>query len=230
MLFVLCFVLMLILVALLLSRFSLKLSQKLPLKAADELFQCPDITIKEPGAVNGNISIYELKCIIWLMQLVNAQYCFEIGTLNGRTTLNLAANLDDKSLVYTLDLPKSELNTLRRLFDVGLISKKETGKFFVDSVEGKRIVQLYGDSCTFDFSPYYKKIDLVFIDGAHSYNNVLSDSLNALKMAKAGSVIIWHDYGVWSGVTKAINKLNKSDPRFANITHIKDTSLVYMIK
>ena len=31
---------------------------------------------------------------------------FEIGTFDGRTTLNIAANLRPPARVYTLDLPK----------------------------------------------------------------------------------------------------------------------------
>jgi predicted O-methyltransferase YrrM len=90
-----------------------------------------------------------------------------------------------------------------------------------------RIHQLYGDSATFDLSPYYGAIDLIFIDGSHSEEYVKNDTLQSLKMLKNGSgVIIWHDYDM-RGVAKAINELCRSNV-LRGILHIEHTSLAYM--
>ena len=70
-----------------------------------------------------------------------------------------------------------------------------------------KIFQLYGDSLRFDFSPYFNKIDLVFIEGAQDYQAVKFDTLNALKMCRPGGFIVWHDfanYGDYNDVTRAI--------------------------
>jgi hypothetical protein len=67
---------------------------------------------------------------------------------------------------------------------------------------------LFGDSAAFDFSPFHGAIDFFFIDGAHSYEYVRSDTLNALRCCHAGSVIAWHDFGrvVVDGVAKWVRE------------------------
>ena len=84
-----------------------------------------------------------------------------------------------------------------------------------------------GDSATFDFSPFYQEIDLIFIDGSHQYNYVKVDSENAFKMLRPGGVIIWDDYATvqWPGVTKALNELSHKQALY----WIKDTGLVIFV-
>ena len=54
--------------------------------------------------------------------------------------------------------------------------------------------QIFADSTKFDFSTL-GKFDLIFIDGDHSYDAILSDTKNALGLLKDDfSVIVWHDY------------------------------------
>ena len=94
----------------------------------------------------------------------------------------------------------------------------------------ERITQLYGDSASFDFSPWYGQMDFVFVDGAHAYNYVVNDTNIALKLLNPrGGIIIWHDYGVWKGVTRALNELRENMPSLP-LVHIKDTSLIVSIQ
>jgi len=47
----------------------------------------------------------------------------------------------------------------------------------------------------------------VFVDGAHHYEAVLSDTRQALKMVRPGGAILWHDfanYGDYNDVTRAV--------------------------
>ena len=134
---------------------------------------------------------------------------FEIGTLKGYTAFHFALNTDDDTKIYTLDLPRGDqtapqLNTT--LTDQAHItSHEETPLHCFDGTDvGPKITCLYGDSATFDFSPYHRKVDFFFIDGAHSYEYVRSDTLNALECCHPGSVIAWHDFGRVgvNGVTK----------------------------
>jgi hypothetical protein len=93
--------------------------------------------------------------------------------------------------------------------------------------EARRIHCLYGDSATFDFSPFLGKVDLLFIDGAHSYEYVRNDTLRAGPCCKAGSVIAWHDYGRvgFNGVSKWLHEFAKQGK---TIYRIPGGSLVYM--
>ena len=38
--------------------------------------------------------------------------------------------------------------------------------------------------------------------------------------------MLWHDYGTWDEVTKAIDDLYEHNPDFAGVRHIRGTSLV----
>jgi hypothetical protein len=50
---------------------------------------------------------------------------------------------------------------------------------------------------TFDFSSLGKKYDLIFVDGDHTYEGVLSDTRNVFGLRKGPeSVIVWHDYAL----------------------------------
>jgi predicted O-methyltransferase YrrM len=157
---------------------------------------------------------------------------FEIGTFNGRTTLNMAANCSKKSRVYTLDLPRSNINSTKLHLDPSdklFIDKEIIGLNYLRTAYKKKIIQLYGDSATFDFSHFNNKMDFVFIDGSHSYEYLLNDSKKALSLLRDGKgIIMWHDYGSWIGVTKALNELYSKDENFKNLKHIQGTSLAYL--
>ena len=79
---------------------------------------------------------------------------------------------------------------------------------FDGTPEAARIHCLYGDSATFDFSWLKGQVDLLFIDGAHSYEYVRNDTLHAGACCKTGSVIAWHDYGRFgfNGVMRWLHK------------------------
>ena len=187
---------------------------------------------------NGNITLTELTIIANLTKSLRPKSVFEFGTFNGRTTLNLMANAPEGSVIYTLDLPGKMVNKTALEVEAGdklFIAKSESGeRFKKESMAGRQLTQLYGDSASFDFSPYYNSIDFVFVDAAHSYEYVRNDSRVALKLLRNGKgIILWHDYDkleYWPGLLKALNELFISDPAFKDLKHIDGTSLVYLRK
>jgi predicted O-methyltransferase YrrM len=91
--------------------------------------------------------------------------------------------------------------------DAEIIRRSRTGADYAGKDVVHKIHQLVGDSLTFDFSPYFNKVDLVFVDGGHRYEVVSSDTANALRMVRPGGVVVWHDfanYGTYSDITRAI--------------------------
>jgi len=193
------------------------------------------IQIREPVDIDGNISLAEITVLSKLVKRYNPKRLFEIGTFDGRTTLNLAANASDDAKVYTLDLPKDKLFKTDLPLEVGeekYIDKEASGARFLESDCQQKITQLYGDSATYDFSSFYNTVDFIFIDGSHSYRYVLHDSRLALKLLRDGQgVILWHDYGKqwWQGLTTALNEMYAAGKEFKNIQHIEGTSLVYLV-
>ena len=190
------------------------------------------IKIWEQDKANGNIRISELAVLNLMAQGSDDDAnIFEIGTFDGRTSLNLAFSSPDTCKILTLDL-KPEMDTEYTLAsgERHMVEKKMSGARIEKYRETyhyitQKIDRLFGDSATFDFSPYYNSCSLVFIDGSHAYDYALSDTKEALKMVNKGGVIIWHDYGIWDGVTKALEALESNDQM--GLVNIKGTSLVY---
>lgn len=191
------------------------------------------IQIREPVEVDGNATVLEMAAIAKLIRLHDPRRLFEIGTFDGRTTLNMAANCSAEAKVYTLDLPASQLASAALPLIAGdrrYIDKPTSGSRYMGTDCEPKIVQLYGDSATFDFSPYYNEVDFVFIDGSHSYDYVISDTERALRLLRnRRGIILWHDYGSWEGVTKALNQLYSSGDGFRDLQHVEGTTLVCLI-
>src|SRR5262249_50727875 len=141
--------------------------------------------------------------------------------------LNFAVNSPEDAVIYTLDLPPEERESMiskTNSDDARLIQDSRPGMEFRGSRWEQKIRQLFGNSLSFDFSPYHNKMDLVFVDGAHHYEAALSDTANALKLLKPGGCLVWHDFanfGDYHDVTRAVLDLLPGDEIF----QIEDSQL-----
>jgi predicted O-methyltransferase YrrM len=190
------------------------------------------LDIREIDAVDGNVSEREVVTISRLVRAVNPRELFEFGTFDGRTTVNLAANASTDSRVHTIDLPRSGITSSAapiHAHEIRYADKAESGARYRTSDVSARVEQLYGDSGTFDFTPFYDRMDFVFVDASHTYEYVINDSLHAMRMLRAGKgVIVWHDYSRWDGVTRALNQLRRLEPFFAELSWIDGTTLAVL--
>src|SRR5260221_9343304 len=85
-------------------------AERLPVLPLGSVLQSKlDLTLLEPLAEGGNVSMLELMIIANLAKQATPPTAFEIGTFDGRTTLNIAANLKTPGSVFTLDLPQAGL-------------------------------------------------------------------------------------------------------------------------
>jgi predicted O-methyltransferase YrrM len=137
----------------------------------------------------------------------------EIGTYDGFTTLNLAANIDGDGLVYTLDLPQNQDQISWR--DKGISNacvSPIVGSKYRQEPEAAKIVQIWADSSQADWAKFGAPFDMILIDGSHDSPYVWSDSLNAVKSIRPGGTILWHDYGQFLAVSRAMDKLAKDLP------------------
>ena len=206
----------------------------IPKVGVDEILLADNIFIDQSPIINGNLSEMESIIIARIILKYKPERVFEIGTFNGRTTLNIAKNINEYGRVFTLDLPK-ELKTGTKFktskYERVYINKKNIESVFLKHTEvNEKIEFLYGDSAKFDYSDYLGTMDMVFIDGSHSYDYVINDTQIAIKLLKpAGGIILWHDYNsaVYSGVTIAINEMKQNVECFRQIKLIKGTSLVF---
>ena len=134
------------------------------------------------------MTLLEMNLIMAASRIVAPNQVFEFGTFLGNTTLNLALNIPNDGVVFTLDLDEQQASETQQdaadapLTEIYLASKSSLD-FVGSSVESK-IKLLTGNSTTFDFSPWHGSVELVFIDGGHDYATVQSDTENAFRMAQ----------------------------------------------
>lgn len=197
--------------------------------------RAPRLPVSEPGdwmddsepmqlarCIRGEwqISLVELAVIVGIARARRAQHVFEIGTFDGRTTLNLRLNLPGAA-IHTIDLPAGK---------DGSPGGRTPGALIAADVAAGRIKQLFGDSMRFNFEPWFGTQDLVFVDAGHSYRNALADSRTALRLIEGRKgVIIWHDYASKPGVTEAVEEIRDDLGPSARMSWIKGTSLAVLV-
>lgn len=207
------------------------LPTQLPVVDWHAVIDARPIRIVEPQKNSGDVNLAELAVLASAAAAVSAgDEIVEIGTFDGRTTLNLAVNAPAQHRVFTLDLPpeaapKFDLAPGERQY----VEKSRSGRRFLDAPPewrsaASRITQLMGDSAAYDWSAHIGRAGLVFVDGSHSYDYVIADTATAVRLIAQKGVVIWHDYGVWDGVTRALEEIEAS--RKLGLRHVRGTSLV----
>jgi len=135
---------------------------------------------------------------------------FEIGTWRGESVANVAPFVKQ---AYTLNLPDESLRHMGQT-EAYIASHR----FFSEHLSN--VTHLFGDSATFDWQPYVRKMDLIFIDGDHSTEAVERDTRNTLRLQKnQESIIVWHDaksdteypryevlLGIYNGLPKTMHQ------------------------
>jgi methyltransferase family protein len=184
----------------------------------EDVLICGGVTRKACGPQ------YDAFVAAALCRLWHCRSVFEIGTFQGETAWLIAHNNPDV-LVYTLDLPGlgAARHAALEVTDPNYFDGWDRGARFRGTPEAARIVQLYGDSATFDYSPYRQRIDLVYIDASHSYSYVRSDTAAALNMLSERGSIIWDDYTYYPGIFAYLNEL--SPALQGGIVHLLGTRL-----
>jgi Methyltransferase domain len=192
----------------------------------------PSISLHRLRCVDGNVSLYEQMCIAALAADKQPQCAVEIGTFNGNTTMQIAANVPENAVVFTLDLPVDQTigpESLDNEDEKYVASGQRKNRVYARMPLRSRIRELFGDSVTFDFDAALegRKIDFVFIDASHSYENVKRDTENILPRLADSAIVLWHDYQpFWHGVCRYLNELSRTLP----IKQIGGTLLGYYRK
>jgi len=183
-----------------------------------------------PYVVDGGTSDAEA----WILAVLarHAKLMFEFGTCTGKTAYVWARNSPPGAHVVTLTLAPDNVASYTReatddVRDVEFALRESTHTDFLysDSPVADKVEQLFGDSKTFDVSPWAGRCDLVFVDGSHAHSYVMADSEKALELVAPGGLVLWHDYAGprhAPGVYRALNELAQRIP----LVRIEGTTLV----
>jgi predicted O-methyltransferase YrrM len=143
------------------------------------------------------------------VKFTGAKNLLEIGTFDGNTALNLAANSPPDARVTTVDLPpdwngRFEIGVPRFFHNV--TDRRRVGLQYQNTIHAHKIHQVYGDSAKIDWTRMPIPFDLVFIDGCHFYEYVKKDTESTIQSLGRGGVLVWHDYGADRHVSKVVDE------------------------
>lgn len=170
----------------------------------------------------------------WVLAVLSkkSKVMFEFGTCTGRTAYMWARNSPPDAKIVTLTLGPDDVASYRKegedttsATDIAIAESKFDRFYYSGTPVASKVEQLFGDSKTFDESPWAGHCDLVFVDGSHARSYVQSDSQKALRLVKPGGLVLWHDYrGAHRlrGVFDTLNELARTIP----LVHIQGTSMV----
>lgn len=210
-----------------------------PLSELDPVFQTTDLgpTLETevsfvgrgPLVVPGGTSDAEAWVLATLAK--RARNIFEFGTCTGKTTYLVARNSPPDAAITTITLAPDQTGDYvkeegdnRKNIKAALRESKLTHFLYNGTPVEPKVRQLFGDSKSFDETPFLAACDLIFVDGSHAYSYVLSDSKKALRMVKPGGVVLWHDYvgPEEEGVFRGLNELAETLP----LVHVEGTTFI----
>lgn len=126
----------------------------------------------------------------------------EIGSYLGASSVFLASGAGEKnSVLYCIDTWKNDAMTegARDTFE----------EFLKNTAPLKDTIRPLRGKSANAAEKFNESIDLLFLDGDHSYDSVRSDLEHWLPKVKEGGIVICHDYGWAEGVRKAVHEFIK---------------------
>lgn len=154
---------------------------------------------------------FELLCLVTLVRHRKPMRLLEIGTFDGNTARNLAANAPEGARVTTVDLPeawRAEEDALALGIPAGsfnVTDRARVGRRFLGTPQEATIRQVFGDSAAIDWDTLGGPFDFVLLDGCHHFEYVRSDTARALAHLAPDGLLVWHDYGMLEGVSRAVD-------------------------
>src|SRR6266568_174922 len=183
------------------------------------------------GAYPGDSGVEKVALVSAIAKAHAAARLLEIGTCSGFMARHLVVNCGPDSKLWTIDLPDAEADATAfplRKDDRELVLKSAHGRglagwYAAAAPESGQIVQILCDSATYSYDDVETPLDFAYIDGAHSYEYVVNDTVNVLRRIRPGGVIIWDDYyHYFPGIVRAIGELH----RIVQVARLARTGMV----
>lgn len=172
--------------------------------------------------------------------LSNALKASIAASFKPKRLLEIGTYLGWGAASFKTAIPNCEVFTINPKMDRSSnnpIIKKDVGSFY--KKKGLKIRQIWADSTQFDYSEL-PKMDVVYIDGSHKYNDVLKDLNNSTAIVKKAVILddyvpegtLNQIYGPWNeGVVTAVNDfLRKRGKVYKYAYWIIGTPLCVLIK
>lgn len=151
-----------------------------------------------------SMTIRQAAYLFGLVRQMKARKVIEIGRYKGGSTLLLAAAMNGEGELWSIDIGEKE----RRL------SNDSTSRSFDEQISelfkrfGLKVHLLSGDSRIIDIDT--REIDLVLIDGDHTYEGVKNDFERFGKRTRIGGAVLFDDVfdtGIFKSHSETVGQL-----------------------
>lgn len=132
------------------------------------------------------MTIRQVAYIFGLARRSEARTAIEIGRLRGGSTIALAAGMGQEGTVWSIDSGEKE----QRVFPADHQAFDEETRAFCDRF-GLDVRLVVGDSHEIDVDPV--DVDIVLIDGDHTYEGTLRDFERFGRRARVGGHVLFDD-------------------------------------
>lgn len=166
-------------------------------------------------SINGRICHHGVVILHIISKIMNIKKYLEIGVHNG-TSMSYVVSSDLQIECYGIDLFES---TIRQYLNDSLemnrtilnIKNNNKRKSIIKLIKGNSFKKETIDELSNNIE--IESVDLLFIDGDHSYNGVSSDFKNYEKFVKKGGIIVIDDYNIkkWPDVVKFCDSINEEN-------------------
>tara|TARA_B100000902_G_scaffold175738_1_gene169519 strand:- start:3855 stop:4640 length:786 start_codon:yes stop_codon:yes gene_type:complete len=187
-------------------------------------------SISPDNKVIGMTSDYEAWILSSLSKI--SKNIFEFGTCSGKTTYLMGLNSSNDTNIFTITLDPNDIKEItKKEFDNkvsfrNLINESIYNKFLFSGKEiEKKIKVIFQNSLDFETINYENKMDLIFIDGGHTYSVVKNDSEKSFQMLSSKGIVLWHDYVPGKRSAKDVVRYIDEISKTKKIYKIKNTSL-----
>jgi len=206
------------------------------LKSPSERMITSIFFVPETWNVVGMTSDYEA----WILSVLSkkSKNIFEFGTCSGKTTFLFSLNSPDDAKIYTITLDPSSIGHATKISGESTVAQKNAlseskyNKFMFSKNNNikSKIEVIFQDSKKLNIDRFVDSLDLIFIDGGHSYSCVKNDTEKSMRMIRKNGLIFWHDYSIGKRSHKDVYKyLNEIRDKY-EIFHIRNTSLCFYKK
>ncbi len=190
------------------------------------MFKEMDIIHKNANTINGWISRSEGALLYKLASSINGSIV-EIGSFEGRSTFYMALakkNYEKNGFIYAIDTFLGSTEHTKH-------GKIDTYNAFINNMKKYDImdyVKPIRNESIKEASECNKSFSMIFIDGAHDYNNAKNDFLAWSPKLESGGMLLFHDTIMWKGPKRVIKEyiLNSDEYTIKGIVH----SIMYIQK
>lgn len=147
--------------------------------------------------------------LLWLAELGSRSLLgVEIGTYLGRSARAIADNTPNDARLICVE-PFCDSEGIEHTVEEWQEIEAKCRKNLADSPNAPNVsiwnTTSYLAACGWDtVARADRRLDFVFIDGAHSYDGVKEDIESWRRKVRLGGIICGHDFGIWPGVEQAV--------------------------